>query len=84
MSHALDVGSHFLVALQFRMALRGSLLKECVEVAGVGLDFAFCVMSLSRVFLFGAQDAASECDMYSSSLSMPVTTQLTVLCICNI
>lgn len=43
------------------MALHGSLLKEYVGVAEVGLDFAFYATSLSRVSLFGALDAASEC-----------------------
>lgn len=36
------------------------LVSEYVEVAEVELVYAFCATNLSKVFLFGAQDVATE------------------------
>ena len=70
------------------MALTGSPLKEYAEVAGVELDFAFCATSLSRVSLFGARDAASECNFFTHRVSSTCLSQtilylqsLTLYCI---
>ena len=58
---------------QFKIAQdlnHSSLISEYVEVAGVGLVCVSYVMSQLRVFLFGARDAASECDIFYLRVSL--------------